>query len=91
MVIRIALPDLDLASVPSLTERLDGVIETASIWLDGGRKEVRVLAEFESESEVVNVIDAVQAWLATNGGGSAALSIGDRSYTLVGEEQFATV
>ena len=88
MVIRIALPDLDLACLPSLTERLDGVIETASIWLDGGRKEIRVLAELESENEVIG---AVQAWLATHGGASAALSIGDRSYTLVGEEQIATV
>jgi hypothetical protein len=89
MVIRIALPDLDLASVPSLTERLEGVIETASIWLDGGRREVRVLAELESESAVMHVIDAVQNWLAEAGAASAALSIGDRCYTLVGPGQLA--
>jgi hypothetical protein len=31
---------------------------------------------------VVEVIDAVQSWLAADGLGSATLSIGDRSYTL---------
>ena len=91
MVIRIALPDMDLATVPSLTERIGGVFETASIWLDGGRREVRVLAELESESAVMHVIDTVQAWLAEAGAASAALSIGNRSYTLVGPGPIASV
>jgi hypothetical protein len=90
MVIRIALPDMDLATVPRLTERIGGVFETASIWLDGGRSEVRVLAELESESAVMHVIDAVQVWLAEAGAASAALSIGDRSYTLVGTGEVAS-
>jgi hypothetical protein len=30
------------------------------------------------------VIDAVQSWLEADGLGSAKLSIGDRSYTMVG-------
>lgn len=90
MVIRIALPDTDPTTVRSLSERLGGVIETASIWLDGGRSEVRVLAELESESAVVHVIEAVQTWLADAGGTSAALSIGDRSYTLVGQGRIAS-
>jgi hypothetical protein len=91
MVIRIALPDMDLATVPSLTERLGGVLETASIWMDGGRREVRVLAELESDSAVMHVIDAVQAWLTEAGAASAALSIGDRSYTLVGAGPVASL
>jgi hypothetical protein len=33
---------------------------------------------------VVEVIDAVQSWLEADGLGSAKLSIGDRSYTMVG-------
>jgi hypothetical protein len=32
---------------------------------------------------VVEVIDAVQSWLEADGLGSAKLSIGDRSYTMV--------
>jgi hypothetical protein len=32
---------------------------------------------------VVEVIDAVQAWLEADGLGSARLSVGDRSYTMV--------
>jgi hypothetical protein len=91
MVIRIALPDMDLATVPSLTERLGGALETASVWMDGGRREVRVLAELESDSAVMHVIGAVQAWLAEAGVASAALSIGDRSYTLVGSGPVASV
>jgi hypothetical protein len=90
MVIRIALPDTDLTTVTSLSERLGEVIETASIWLDGGRSEVRVLAELESESAIMHVIDAVQTWLSEAGATSAALSIGDRSYTLVGQERIAS-
>jgi len=91
MVIRIALPDMDPANVPSLTERLGGVIETASIWLDGGRREVRVLAELESDSTVMHVIDAVQNWLTEAGAASAALSIGARSYTLVEQGETASI
>jgi len=49
---------------------------------DGARKEVRVCAERES-SAVVQVLRAVEAWLAEDGRDSAELSIGDRSYTLV--------
>jgi hypothetical protein len=32
---------------------------------------------------VVEVIDAVQSWLEADGLGSASLSVGDRSYTMV--------
>ncbi|HEU5214202.1 MAG TPA: hypothetical protein VFU30_01545 [Gaiellaceae bacterium] len=33
---------------------------------------------------MVEVIDAVQSWLAADGIGSARLSVGDRSYTMAG-------
>jgi hypothetical protein len=33
---------------------------------------------------VVEVIDVVQSWLQADGLGSARLSVGDRSYTMVG-------
>ncbi len=90
MVIRIAVPDLDLAAVPSLTDRLGEVIEPASIRLDGGHREVRVEAELQSEGAVMHVIAAVQSWLAEAGASpSVALSIGDRSYTMVGQGQIA--
>jgi hypothetical protein len=35
------------------------------------------------------VIDTVQSWLAADGIGSARLSVGDRSYTMVAPTAFA--
>ena len=84
MVISIGLAELDLAEIRSLATRLAGSIEPASIWLEGSRDSVSVHAELESEHAISRVIDAVQEWLAAHGADSASLSIGERSYTLVG-------
>jgi response regulator NasT len=46
-------------------------------------REVRVRSEWESRG-VVQVLGAVESWLAEDGPDSAKLSIGDRSYTMVG-------
>jgi hypothetical protein len=91
MVISIGLAELDLADIRSLATRLAGTIEPASIWLEGSADSLSVHAEIDSEHGINRVIDAVQEWLASHGADSASLSIGDRSYTLVGEGQSASV
>ena len=79
--IRVAVADA--TSVHTLVRRLAGVFDRSSVSFDGRRKEVRVRSESESHT-VVLVLNAVEAWLAEAGVGSAKLSIGDRSYTMVG-------
>ena len=63
-------------------DRLGGLFDRSSVSFDGARREVRVRSEWESRS-VVEVIDAVQSWLAADRIGPATLSVGDRSYTMV--------
>jgi len=91
MVINIGLAELDLAGIRSLATRLAGIVEPASIWLEGNPDSVSVHAEVESEHAINRVIDAVQDWLAAHGADSASLSIGDRSYTLIGQGQTASI
>ncbi len=91
MVINIGLAELDLADIRSLATRLAGIIEPASIWVEGNPDSVSVHAELESEHAINRVVDTVQDWLASHGANSASLSIGDRSYTLVGNGQTPSV
>jgi hypothetical protein len=79
--IRVAVTDA--TRIHGLMSRLGRLFDHSSVWFDVARGEVRVRSEWESRS-VVAVIDAVQSWLEADGLGSAKLSIGDRSYTLVG-------
>jgi hypothetical protein len=79
--IRVALTDPTLAR--GLLQRLERLFDRSSVWFDGMHNEVRVRSEWESRS-VVQVIDAVQSWLEADGADSAKLSVGDRSYTMVG-------
>jgi hypothetical protein len=79
--IRVAITDATL--MHGLMRRLGTLFDRSSVSYDGARGEVRVRSEWESRS-VVEVIDAVQSWLEADGLGSAKLSIGDRSYTMVG-------
>jgi hypothetical protein len=72
----------DPRGVHGLMRRLAGVFDRSSVSFDGTRKEVRVRSEWESRA-VVQVLRAVEAWLAEDGLGSAEVSIGDRSFTLV--------
>jgi hypothetical protein len=78
--IRVAVPDP--TGVHGLMSRLAALFERSSVSFDGERKEVRVRSEWESRS-VVKVLGAVESWLAEDGPGSAKLSVGDRSYTMV--------
>ena len=50
-----------------------------------------VHAEVESEHAINRVIDTVQDWLAAHGADSASLSVGERSYNLVGQGQTPTL
>jgi hypothetical protein len=79
--IRIAVADAPCAH--GLLRRLATLFDRSSVSFDGMRNEVRVRSERESRS-VVQVIAAVESWLAADGIGSAKLSVGDRSYTMLG-------
>ena len=79
--IRVAVADA--TGVHTLVRRLAGVCDRSSVSFDRRRKEIRVRSESESRT-VGLVLNAVEARLAEAGVGSAKLSIGDRSYTMVG-------
>ncbi len=79
--IRVAVTDA--ARVHELMRRLGGLFDRSSVSFDATRSEVQVRSEWESRS-VVEVIDAVQSWLAADGIRSATLSVGNRSYTMAG-------
>jgi hypothetical protein len=79
--IRVAIADPTGAH--GLVRRLAGLFDRSSVSFDGARNEVRVRSESGSRA-VVQVIDTVESWLEADGAGSATLSIGDRSYTMVG-------
>jgi hypothetical protein len=81
--IRVAVADA--ARVPGLMGRLAALFERSSLSFDRSQKEVRVTSEWESRG-VAQVVDAVAAWLAENGGDSATLSVGNRSYTMAGSD-----
>jgi hypothetical protein len=79
--IRVAVADA--AGAHGLLRRLSAAVDRSSVSLDGRRNEVRGRAEWESRS-VVQVICAVESWLAADGVDSARLSVGGRSYTMLG-------
>jgi hypothetical protein len=81
MEIRVAVPDA--TRVQGLMRRLTGLFDRASVSFDGAQGEVRVRSEWESRG-VVQVLRTVESWLAEDGPDSAKLSVGDRSYTMVG-------
>jgi hypothetical protein len=79
--IRVAVADA--ARAHGLLRRLARLFDRSSVSFDGTRNEVRVRSEWESRS-VVEVISTVESWLAADGIASATLSVGDRSYTMLG-------
>jgi hypothetical protein len=78
--IRVAVPDDTRAH--GLMRRLGGLFERSSVSFDARRNEVQVQSEWESRG-IVQVLGAVESWLAEDGPDSARLSIGDRTYTMV--------
>ena len=79
--IRVAVTDA--TRVHGLLRRLGRLFDRSSVSFDTTRSEVRVRSEWESRS-LVQVLGAVESWLAEDGSGSVRLSIGERSYTMVG-------
>ena len=78
--IRVAVTDA--THIHGLMHSLGRLFDRSSVSYDGRRREVRVRSEWGSRS-VVEVIDAVHSWLEADGLGSARLSVGDRSYTMI--------
>lgn len=70
----------DTTRVPELMRRLSKIFGESSVSFNDGTSEVWIASEWESR-RVVNVIEAVQDWVAEDDETSATLSIGDRSYT----------
>ena len=84
--IRVAVPDDTCGQ--GLMRRLTGIFDRSSVSFDRVQREVRVRSEWESRG-VVEVLRAVESWLAEDGPESAKLSVGDRSYTMVGAARLA--
>ena len=78
--IRVAVPDDTCGH--GLMRRLAGVFDRSSVSFDRVQSEVRVHSKWESRG-IVQVLGAVESWLAEDGPESAKLSVGDRSYTMV--------
>ena len=85
--IRVAVADT--TGVHGLVRQLAGAFDPSSVSFDGVRKEVRVRSESELRG-LVRLLKAVEAWLAEDGVGSAKLSIGDRSYTMLGSSPISS-
>jgi hypothetical protein len=82
-MVEISVAVVDPTTVHGLVQRLAGLFDAPAVSFDPTRGEVRVRSEWESRS-VVQVIDLVESWLATDGPEWATLSVGDRSYTMRG-------
>jgi hypothetical protein len=78
--IRVAVPDA--TRVHGLIRRLGGLFDRSSLSFDGTRNEVEVRSEWESRG-LIQVLGAVESWLAEEGPDAVKLSVGDRSYTMV--------
>jgi hypothetical protein len=83
LMVEIRIAVADAPGAHGLLRRLAALFDRSSVSFDGMRNEVRVRSERESRS-VVQVIAAVESWLAADGIGSAKLSVGERSYTMLG-------
>jgi hypothetical protein len=87
MEISVALPEVSDAQ--GLAQRLAGALQ-ATVSVDIGQTEIRVRPPGESHLEVIRVVDVVGGWLEQGHAESATLSLGERSYTLVGSGQIAS-
>ena len=79
--IRVAVPDD--TRVHGLIRRLGGLFDRSAVSFDATRSEVEVRSEWESRG-LIQVLGAVESWLAEEGADSVKLSVGDRSYTMLG-------
>ena len=81
-MVEIKVAVADGAGALGLLQRLVVLFERSAVSFDSTRNEVYVRSEWESRS-VVQVIDTVESWLEADDIGSAKLSIGDNSYTML--------
>jgi hypothetical protein len=72
----------DETGAHGLRHHLVSLFGRSCVSFDRARQEVWVRSDLESRA-VVQVIAAVQSWLAADGAGSVRLSVGDRSYLMV--------
>ena len=79
--IRVAVPDD--TRVQGLIRRLGGLFDRSAVSFDAMRREVEVRSQWESRG-LIQVLGAVESWLAEEGPDSVKLSVGDRSYTMLG-------
>jgi hypothetical protein len=84
--IRVAVPDDTCGH--GLMRRLAGLFDRLSVSVERVQREVRVRSEWESRG-VVHMLGVVESWLAKDGPDAARLSIGNRSYTMVGAARLA--
>jgi hypothetical protein len=84
LMVEICVAVADADGAQGLLQRLAALFDRSSVSFDATRNQVRVRSDSESRS-VVRVLDAVQSWLAADSVDSAELSLGDRSYTMVGQ------
>src|SRR2546423_10377135 len=88
-MVEIGVTVTDGPLVHGLMRRLRRVFPSSTVTYDATAKQVSICSEWESRAVIV-VIDAVQAWLDESGGDTAVLSLGDRTYRLVGSGPGAT-
>jgi hypothetical protein len=82
-MVEICVAIADPTSAYGLMRGLGELFGRSAVSFDSTSGEVRVRSEWESRA-VMEVIEVVDRWLATDGIASAKLSIGGRSHTLVG-------
>jgi hypothetical protein len=82
-VVEIRVAVADATHAHGLMRHLVGLFDRPSVSFDGARGEVRVCSEWGSRA-IVQVIGTVESWLTVDGVDSATLTVGDRSYTMVG-------
>jgi signal transduction histidine kinase len=82
-MVEINVPDADAALVDALVLRLHRLFDRSTVSYDAVRKQLRVAGP-EEEGSAVAVVQAVESWLDESGVASASLTIGNRSYALVG-------
>ncbi len=88
MEISVSVPDVTDAQ--NLVQVLDVVLD-ATVSYDVGRQEIRVRSGSESDRAILPVVDAVDSWLEQGCARWAKLSLGERSYTLIGGGQVASL
>jgi hypothetical protein len=80
-MVEISVAVVNPTTAHGLVQRLARLFDAPSVSFDAVRSEVRVRSEWESRS-VVQVIDLVESWLASEGPDWVTLSIGDHTYTM---------